>query len=66
MLVLGACKGYLTEKVKTLTPNLNTTLVIISGGMTYHLQVLNVLVTKHSETDYTVCVDNGCCLGAAH
>jgi len=66
MLVLGACKGYLTEKVKTLTPNLNTILVIISVGMTYRLQVLNVLVTKHSETDYSACVGNGCCPGVAH
>jgi hypothetical protein len=66
MLVLGASKGYLTQrKWKLLTPNLNTVLVIISGGMTCHLQVLNVVVTKRSETDYTACMDNGCYIGTA-
>jgi len=66
MLVLGACKGYLTEKVRTLIPNLNTVLVIILGGMTYQLQVLIMLVTELSDTDHTACVGNGCYLGAAH
>jgi hypothetical protein len=47
MLVLGAFKGHLTEKVKTIASNLlNTNLVIILGGMTSQLQVLDVVVNK--------------------
>jgi hypothetical protein len=45
MLVLDSFKGHLTEKVKTVASNLlNTDLVIIPGGMTSQLQVLDVVV----------------------
>jgi hypothetical protein len=47
MLVLDAFKGHLTEKVKTVASNLlNTDPVIIPGGMTSLLQVLDVVVNK--------------------
>jgi hypothetical protein len=47
MLVLDAFKGHLTEKVKTVASNLlNTDLVIILGGMTSQLHVLDVVVNK--------------------
>jgi hypothetical protein len=47
MLVLDAFRGHLTEKVKTVASNqLNTDLVIIPGGMTSQLQVLDVVVNK--------------------
>jgi hypothetical protein len=47
MLVLDAFMGHLTEKVKTLASNLlNTDLVIIQGGMTSQVQVLDVVVNK--------------------
>jgi hypothetical protein len=47
MLVLDAFRGHLTEKVKTVASNLlNTDLVIIPGGMTSQLHVLDVVVDK--------------------
>jgi hypothetical protein len=48
MLVLDAFKGHLTPEVKaTITGgSINTTLVVIPGGMTSQLQVLDVVVNK--------------------
>jgi hypothetical protein len=47
MLVLDAFEGHLTEKVKTVASYLlNTDLVIIPGGITSVLQVLDVVVNK--------------------
>ena len=46
MLVWYACKGNVTEKVKTLTCNINTDLVIIPGGMTSQLKVLDAADKK--------------------
>jgi hypothetical protein len=47
MLVLDAFKGHLIEKVKTVACNLlNMDLVIIPGGMTSQLQILDVVVNK--------------------
>jgi hypothetical protein len=47
MQVLDAFRGHLTEKVKTVASNLlNTDLVIIPGGMTSQLQVLDVVVNR--------------------
>jgi hypothetical protein len=50
MLVLDAFKGHLTENVKTVAASnlLNIDLVIIPGGMTSQLQVLDVVVNKPS------------------
>jgi hypothetical protein len=46
-MVLDAFKGHTKEKVKTVMSNLlNTDLVIIPGGMTSQLQVLDVVVKK--------------------
>jgi hypothetical protein len=56
MLVLDGFKGHLTEKVKTVASNLlNMDLVIIPGGMTSQLQVLDVIVNKPFK-------DRLCCL----
>jgi hypothetical protein len=44
MLVLNASKGHLTEKVRT--PNLNTDIVFILGGMMRELQAFEVVVKK--------------------
>jgi hypothetical protein len=47
MLALDNLKGHLTEKVKTIASDLlNTDLVIIPRGMTFQLQVLDVVVNK--------------------
>jgi hypothetical protein len=47
MLVLDTFKGHLTGKVKTVASNLvNMDLVIIPGGLTYQLQILDVAVNK--------------------
>jgi hypothetical protein len=47
MLVLGACKSYVTEKVKTVTSDLlNTDLMVTPGGMTDQLLVLDVVVNE--------------------
>lgn len=46
MLVLDAFRGHLTEQVKTNVRDNNTDLVIIPGGMTSQLQVLDVVVNK--------------------
>lgn len=46
MLVLDAFRGHLTEPVKAQLENFNTDLVIIPGGMTSQLQVLDVVVNK--------------------
>jgi hypothetical protein len=46
MLVLNACKVNVTEKVKTLTCNTNTDLVITPGGMTSQSHVIGELVNS--------------------
>ena len=46
MLVLGAFHGHLTEPVKGQVRAMNGDLVIIPGGMTSQLQVLDVVVNK--------------------
>lgn len=46
MLVLDAFRGHLTEPVKTQIRKMNGDLVIIPGGMTSQLQVLDVVVNK--------------------
>jgi hypothetical protein len=47
MLVLDAFKCHLTEKVKTVAFDvLNMDLVIVLGGMTSQLQILDVAVNK--------------------
>jgi hypothetical protein len=67
MLVLDAFKGHLTDKVKTVASNLlNMDLVIIPGGMTSQLHVLDVSLINHSKIDYAACMGNGCYLGAVH
>ena len=56
MLVLEAFRGHLTAKVKRLVATLHTDLVIIPGGMTSQLQVLDVSVNKpfkdHMRKEY--------------
>lgn len=46
MLVLDAFRGHLTEQVKAQVQKMNGDLVIIPGGMTSQLQVLDVVVNK--------------------
>ena len=46
MLVLDAFRGHLTEPVKSQVRAMNGDLVIIPGGMTSQLQVLDVVVNK--------------------
>lgn len=46
MLVLDAFKGHLTPQVKEEINNAKTDLVVIPGGMTSQLQVLDVMVNK--------------------
>lgn len=46
MLVLDAFKGHLTPEVKNKLAPQNTDLVVIPGGMTSKLQVLDVVVNK--------------------
>jgi hypothetical protein len=46
MLVLNACKGNVIEKVKTLTCNINTDLVIIPGCMTSQSHVIDEVVNS--------------------
>uniref|UniRef100_A0A3Q1GUX3 Pogo transposable element derived with KRAB domain n=1 Tax=Acanthochromis polyacanthus TaxID=80966 RepID=A0A3Q1GUX3_9TELE len=46
MLVLDAFRGHLTEPVKKQLRSMNSDLVIIPGGMTSQLQVLDVVVNK--------------------
>uniref|UniRef100_A0A8C9ZJZ3 Pogo transposable element derived with KRAB domain n=1 Tax=Sander lucioperca TaxID=283035 RepID=A0A8C9ZJZ3_SANLU len=46
MLVLDASRGHLMEPVKTQLRKMNGDLVIIPGGMTSQLQVLDVVVNK--------------------
>ena len=46
MLVLDAFRGHLTEPVKKQLRDMNGDLVIIPGGMTSQLQVLDVVVNK--------------------
>jgi hypothetical protein len=45
-LVLNACKGNVTEKVKTPTCNINTDLVIIPRGMTSQSHVTGEVVNS--------------------
>jgi hypothetical protein len=62
MLVLDAFKGHLTPEVKaTITGgSINTDLVVIPGGMTSQLQVLDVVVKKlfkdHLKQLYSECL----------
>ncbi|KAM8924010.1 LOW QUALITY PROTEIN: uncharacterized protein RCH25_008770 [Pelodytes ibericus] len=46
MLVLDAFRGHLTPKVKKHIGKMNTDLVVIPGGMTSRLQVLDVVVYR--------------------
>jgi hypothetical protein len=46
MLVLNAFKGHLTPEVKFANHAMNTDLMVIPGGMTTQLQVLDVVVNK--------------------
>lgn len=46
MLVLDAFRGHLTDTVKTCASRMKTDLVVIPGGMTGQLQVLDVVVNK--------------------
>lgn len=46
MLTLDSFRGHLTEAVKNKIKDLNTDLVVIPGGMTSQLQVLDVAVNK--------------------
>jgi hypothetical protein len=66
MLVLGAFKSRLEEKVKkTIASDLpNTDLLIIPGGMTSQLQTLDVVVNK-PKINCVTCMGNGCCLGTS-
>jgi hypothetical protein len=49
MLVLDAFKGHLTQQVKEEMRKANTDLVMIPGGMTSQLQVLDVIVNKPKD-----------------
>jgi hypothetical protein len=46
MLVLDAFKGHLPPEVKSMIHAMNTDLVVVPGGMTSQLQVLDVVVNK--------------------
>jgi hypothetical protein len=46
MLVLDSFKGYLTQQVKEEMRKANTDLVVIPGGITSELQVLDVVANK--------------------
>jgi hypothetical protein len=46
MLILDSFKGHLTQQVEEEMRNANTDLVVIPGGMTSQLQVLDVAVNK--------------------
>ena len=46
MLVLDAFRGHLTEPIKSQVRAMNGDLVIIPGGMTSQLQVLDIVVNK--------------------
>uniref|UniRef100_A0A8C6PX15 HTH CENPB-type domain-containing protein n=1 Tax=Nothobranchius furzeri TaxID=105023 RepID=A0A8C6PX15_NOTFU len=46
MLIMDAFRGHLTDAVKTQLRKMNGDLVIIPGGMTSQLQVLDVVVNK--------------------
>jgi hypothetical protein len=46
MLVLNACKGNVTEKVKTLTCNINTDLLNIPGDMTSQSHFIGEVVNS--------------------
>jgi hypothetical protein len=46
MLVLDAFKRHLTQEVKGEMRKVHTDLIVISGGMTSQLQVLNMVVSK--------------------
>ena len=61
MLVLGAFKGHVTPEIEvTITgSSMNTDLVVIPGGMTSQLQVLNVVVKKPFKTTSSSCMVSG-------
>lgn len=46
MLVLDSFRGHTTDEMKTALKRLNTDLVVIPGGMTSMLQVIDVVVNK--------------------
>jgi hypothetical protein len=46
MLVLDAFKGHLTPELRSVIHAMNTDLVVIPGGITSQLQVLEVVVNK--------------------
>ena len=46
MLILDAFYSHATEKIKKQVAEMNTDLVIIPGGMTSQLQVLDVVINK--------------------
>jgi hypothetical protein len=67
MLGLDAFRSHLTQKVNTVASNLlNTDLVIIPGGMTSQLQVLDVAVNKTLKYRLCACMGNDCYLGTVH
>jgi hypothetical protein len=60
-------QGPLNIEVKTVVSNLlNTDLVIIPGGMTSRLQVLDVAANNHAKINYVACMRNGRNLGNGH
>ena len=46
MLILDSFRGHITEKIRKQISEMNTDLVVIPGGMTSQLQVLDVVVNK--------------------
>lgn len=58
MLVLDAFRGHTTVDVKRQIQNLKTDLVIIPGGMTSQLQVLDVVVNKPFKDKLRSCYTN--------
>jgi hypothetical protein len=64
-LVYDACKGHLKEKVNILTSIETQNLVTILGVMISQLQLLDIVVNNHSETNYKTCMGNGCGMGIA-
>jgi proteasome assembly chaperone (PAC2) family protein len=46
LLVLNVFNEHLTPQIKTSISSINMDLVVISQGMTLHLQILDVLVNK--------------------
>jgi hypothetical protein len=61
MLVLDALKGHLTPAIQaTITgSSMNTSVVVIHGGMTSQLQVLDVVVDKEFKDHLNSCIVSG-------